>query len=41
MSDRSTINALLDSIERYFDLMFDNDVSRFEQVFAPRPNCTV
>jgi hypothetical protein len=35
MSDRSTINALLDTIERYFDLMFDNDVSRFEQVFAP------
>jgi Putative lumazine-binding len=35
MSDRSTINALLDAIERYFDLMFDNDVSRFERVFAP------
>jgi hypothetical protein len=35
MSDRSTINALLEAIERYFDLMFDNDVSRFERVFAP------
>jgi len=35
MSDRSTIQALLEAIERYFDLMFDNDVSRFERVFAP------
>jgi Putative lumazine-binding len=35
MSDRPTINALLEAIERYFDLMFDNDVSRFERVFAP------
>lgn len=35
MSDRSTMNALLEAIERYFDLMFDNDVSRFERVFAP------
>jgi len=35
MSDRSTILALLEAIERYFDLMFDNDVSRFERVFAP------
>src|SRR5882724_10451391 len=35
MSDQSTINALLEAIDRYFDLMFDNDVSRFERVFAP------
>ncbi|MFI5015301.1 MAG: nuclear transport factor 2 family protein [Hyphomicrobiales bacterium] len=34
MPDRSTYHSLLDAIERYFDLMFDCDVSRFEQVFA-------
>jgi hypothetical protein len=27
--------ALLDAVERYFALMYDNDVSRFEEVFAP------
>jgi hypothetical protein len=26
--------ALLAAVERYLDLMFDNDVSRFEEVFA-------
>ena len=26
---------LLDAVERYFALMYDNDTSRFEQVFAP------
>jgi Putative lumazine-binding len=35
MSNRSTIHALLEAIDRYFDLMFDNDVSRFERVFTP------
>jgi hypothetical protein len=35
MTDRSTIQALLDAVERYLDLMFDCDVSRFDQVFAP------
>lgn len=35
MSDRTTTNALLDAVERYFDLMFDSDVSRFDHVFAP------
>lgn len=35
MPDRTTANALLDAVERYFDLMFDSDVSRFEHVFAP------
>jgi hypothetical protein len=34
MPDRSTIQSLLGAIERYFDLMYDNDVSRFDQVFA-------
>ena len=27
--------ALLAAVERYLDLMFDNDVSRFDEVFAP------
>jgi hypothetical protein len=26
---------LLDAVERYFALMYDNDISRFDQVFAP------
>jgi hypothetical protein len=32
MSDQA--QSLLDAVERYFDLMFDGDVSRFEEVFA-------
>ena len=32
--DRSTYHSLLDAVERYFDLMFDSDVSRFDLVFA-------
>jgi hypothetical protein len=35
MPSRSTCHSLLDAVERYFDLMFDSDVSRFDQVFAP------
>ena len=34
MSDHATCHSLLDAVERYFDLMFDSDVSRFEGVFA-------
>jgi Putative lumazine-binding len=34
MPDHPTCQALLSAVERYFDLMFDNDVLRFEQVFA-------
>lgn len=34
MPDHSTCQSLLSAVERYFDLMFDNDVSRFDQVFA-------
>ena len=30
----TTTHPLFDAVARYFDLMFDNDVSRFEQVFA-------
>jgi Putative lumazine-binding len=35
MPDLATCQSLLDAVERYFDLMFDNDVSRFDHVFAP------
>ncbi len=35
MPDHSTTAALLDAVSSYFDLMFDSDVSRFDQVFAP------
>jgi hypothetical protein len=34
MPDHATCHSLLDAVERYFDLMFDSDVSRFEGVFA-------
>jgi hypothetical protein len=34
MPDHSTYHPLTDAVERYFDLMFDNDVLRFDQVFA-------
>jgi len=35
MTDRAPHHSLLDAVQRYFDLMFDSDVSRFDQVFAP------
>src|ERR1700693_6357396 len=34
MPNPSTFHSLLGAIERYFDLMYDSDVSRFDQVFA-------
>ena len=34
MPDTMTTKSLLDAVERYFDLMFDGDVERFDQVFA-------
>ena len=34
MPDRPTIEALLAAVEGYFNLMYDNDVARFDQVFA-------
>ena len=34
MPDRPTCHSLLDAVERYFDLMFDSEVSRFDHVFA-------
>ena len=35
MPDHATTHSLLDAVERYFDLMFDGEVSRFADVFAP------
>ena len=34
MTDRPTLLSLLDATDRYFDLMFDNDISHFERVFS-------
>jgi hypothetical protein len=34
MPDQVT-QSLLDAVERYFDLMFNGDVSRFSEVFEP------
>jgi hypothetical protein len=34
MTDHATHLSLLDAVGRYFDLMFDNDISRFDQLFA-------
>jgi hypothetical protein len=34
MPDRTTYHSLFDAVERYFDLMFDSEVSRFDHVFA-------
>jgi hypothetical protein len=34
MPDRTTYHSLLDAVDRYFDLMFDSEVSRFDQIFA-------
>ncbi|NOJ40250.1 nuclear transport factor 2 family protein [Bradyrhizobium australiense] len=35
MSDHANYQSLFEAVERYFDLMFDGDVSRFDAVFAP------
>src|SRR5215475_8453702 len=35
MTDQPVPAPLLDAVERYFSLMYDNDVGRFDQVFAP------
>jgi hypothetical protein len=34
MPNHVTCDSLLDAVERYFDLMFDSDVSRFDRVFS-------
>lgn len=35
MHQTPELPPLLAAVERYFALMYDNDVSRFEEVFAP------
>lgn len=35
MSQSRTIAPLLGAVDRYFTLMYDNDVSQFDRVFAP------
>ena len=35
MSEHPAPAALLDAVEHYFALMYDNDVARFDSVFAP------
>ena len=33
--ERERFSSLVDATDRYFDLMYDCDVSRFDRVFAP------
>ncbi len=35
MTTAATPKSLIEAVERYFDTMFDSDVDRFDQVFAP------
>ena len=35
MTDKAICQALLEAVDRYFEMMFDSDVSRFDRVFAP------
>jgi hypothetical protein len=35
MMDQAAAHGLVGAVQRYFDLMYDCDVSRFDQVFAP------
>ena len=35
MTDAATHRSLIAAVERYFETMFDADVNRFDQVFAP------
>jgi hypothetical protein len=35
MPDHAACQSLLDAVDRHLDLMFDGDVSRFDDVFAP------
>ncbi|MBR0784241.1 nuclear transport factor 2 family protein [Bradyrhizobium iriomotense] len=35
MTESPNIAPLLEAVERYFTLMYDNDVSQFDRVFAP------
>ncbi|GLR91904.1 nuclear transport factor 2 family protein [Bradyrhizobium iriomotense] len=35
MTENPILAPLLEAVERYFTLMYDNDVSHFDRVFAP------
>jgi hypothetical protein len=35
MSDHSAAQDLTQAVQRYFDLMYDSDTSRFDRVFRP------
>jgi Putative lumazine-binding len=35
MNPNPPVEPLLEAVDRYFALMYDNDVSRFDSVFAP------
>jgi hypothetical protein len=35
MTDAETFSSLVAAVERYFETMFDSDLGRFDQVFAP------
>ena len=35
MTESPDVAPLLEAVERYFKLMYDNDVSQFDRVFAP------
>jgi Putative lumazine-binding len=35
MTDAATQRSLIAAVEQYFETMFDSDLRRFEQVFAP------
>ena len=35
MTDQAALPALIDAVQRYFDLMYDADTARFDRVFQP------
>lgn len=35
MTETADYKSLVDVVEQYFDTMFDNDMDRFDRVFAP------
>jgi hypothetical protein len=35
MIDQAAVPALIDAVQRYFDLMYDSDTSKYDQVFRP------
>jgi hypothetical protein len=35
MTDAATYRSLIAAVEQYFETMFDSDLDRFDQVFAP------